>query len=667
MKMMIWKELRENLKWAALGFLVLSLAEIFALVQGQQSSGSSETDLTLCGSAFLMVSSLGCSAVGVALGALQILPELRRDRWAVLLHRPISRGRILLDKIVGGLLLYFLATAAPLLISIIYVALPGRFAAPFLPGMAWPAISDLFLGMSFYLGALLISLNRGSWFGFRGLLAFALIPIFYLQMVAPNLFVAPFVASLVLTVAAVGSIKTNGSMRARGMWGKAALVSVALVASQTFLILLQMVLSAIPTGERRGFADTINYVLTADGNIAQLKYNEEGFPVETSINGTPVPRIRNPTYFVSLSAGFSDENRLGRSVVNAGPRDLWNYVKWVNWRNEGPENWFLLIQQNYFVGYDKQSGRRVGIVDREGFHPPGAVPKPFEHRVFSAAWSAAPPSLFWSGGKLYGIDFGERTLKPLVNFGSEAIYGSEILEELEMPPRFLAVTLANEIRVLDLKSGAIVKIPYAHDVRIWSVIYLAALPAMDRLFVEYQTNTDQQKPIFVDEVDLKGAVIGSHTLKDRSYLLPSPGIADRFAEFITPPIAAVAFLAPDAFKAKDSGARARMWKDAIAAFVLSAATGFLALVWARRAGFPEKTCRRWAALVALLGVPGLLTFRLTGGFPTRVPCPSCERSRPIEGEMCPACHEAWGAPSASGIEIFDAFGAAGRGTPNGAV
>ena len=129
MKTIIWKELRENLRWSALALLCLTLAEIYALCQQRNhaTGGDVYNNLTVCSSAFLMVTSFGYSLVGAALGVVQILPELRRDQWAALLHRPVSRSAIFFGKVCAGLLLYFLATAPPLLASVAYAAAPGQF------------------------------------------------------------------------------------------------------------------------------------------------------------------------------------------------------------------------------------------------------------------------------------------------------------------------------------------------------------------------------------------------------------------------------------------------------------------------------------------------------------------------------------------------------------
>ena len=73
MKAIIWKELRENFKWATLALLALTLAEFYFLA-GERHNLQSFNGITLCSSSFLLVTAFGCSAIGALLGALQILP-----------------------------------------------------------------------------------------------------------------------------------------------------------------------------------------------------------------------------------------------------------------------------------------------------------------------------------------------------------------------------------------------------------------------------------------------------------------------------------------------------------------------------------------------------------------------------------------------------------------
>ncbi len=171
MKTLCWKELRENYRWALLAMLALGFAQWYALHQGEEkySLGYSWNGkgLLLDSDPFLAVTTFGCAAAGLLLGFIQILPELRRDRWASLLHRPVSRGVVFRGKVAGGLGLYALATVPSFLFSVWLVATPGHFAAPFVPAMALAGVADICAGTAFYFAALAMTLPRGVWFGTR--------------------------------------------------------------------------------------------------------------------------------------------------------------------------------------------------------------------------------------------------------------------------------------------------------------------------------------------------------------------------------------------------------------------------------------------------------------------------------------------------------------------
>ncbi len=231
MKSIIWKELRENLKWAALGFLCLLLADVFTLSFRRSMAGDRFNGITLCNDTFLLVSAFGCSAIGAILGALQILPELRRDQWASLLHRPISRHAILVGKVIAGLILYGLATGLPLLASAVYVAMPGHFPAPFVPGLIAPPASDLLLGTVFYFTALLIGLHSGRWFASRGAFALGAVAVMGIHLAGLWPFALPLGAAVTLFIAAWGAMQ--GAVSVRGGFSRFALGLIVLVGVAT--------------------------------------------------------------------------------------------------------------------------------------------------------------------------------------------------------------------------------------------------------------------------------------------------------------------------------------------------------------------------------------------------------------------------------------------------
>jgi len=230
MKAMLWKELRENFKWAILAMIGLTLAEIYGLYYHDPNNFQDRGVTSLCKSTFLMATTFGCALTGLFLGFLQILPEQRRDQWAALLHRPVTRGVIFRGKVVAGLFLYLVATIPPFLASLWLVATPGHFVSPFVPGTMLAPVVDMCAGLVYYFAALFLTLHRSSWFGARILALFAAV---HLSLYIPtyedsfsHIVEAAVLMGLALFTAAWGAMLSNGSFRDRPWLGKVALVAV---------------------------------------------------------------------------------------------------------------------------------------------------------------------------------------------------------------------------------------------------------------------------------------------------------------------------------------------------------------------------------------------------------------------------------------------------------
>ena len=190
---MLWtiikKEVRENLPWALLGLAVLSLAYIGTL--RSQDMGIGEYIPLLRGS--LLSATVAIYAIfGAALGLLQTVPEAMRGTYAALVHLPLSRGKILLGKALAGAGLYLAAGGIPLIAAVIWVAIPGHYAAPFVLEMAGAVTANLFCGLTFYCAGLLAGNHQGRWYATRGaglvsalvvLFAIHAVPLFWLAMV----------------------------------------------------------------------------------------------------------------------------------------------------------------------------------------------------------------------------------------------------------------------------------------------------------------------------------------------------------------------------------------------------------------------------------------------------------------------------------------------------
>ena len=678
MKTIIWKELRENWKWAALALLCLALAKIGTLHQQRDDENNMFYGLTLCSSSFLLVTSFGCAIVGAALGAVQILPELRRDQWAALLHRPVSRRTIFLGKAIAGLLLYFLATALPLLAAVIYVATPGQFAGPLVPGMIYPAASDVALGMVFYFAALLVSLFRGPWYGRRALLALAVVPVFVLHLATSWGFLLPIIASAILMTAAGAVMEGNGQVKDRTVIGRYCFLLVLFLGVGTGLIFLSMGISLLPGGTDHSVYSYQHFVVTKDGRVLMGSERGDGSAISlTDMDGKPVTDERyigndsRGTFCPNMTLGWdlTEGNSYRQPYLMRYPRNLQNYVLGANANSYGSaEYWYLLVQKNYFVGYDKLSHRCIGICDREGFHPAGTAPKPFPIGLRIGDYNSNP-YFYFSGGQLYAFDFSERTMKLLITVPNGDVYGAVGAQAEPGKTAFIGVAWEKGIEFLQPDGTAIVSIPYGHDLAIWSNIALAVTPDEKRIFVEYERGfrdieahpERKAVPAFVDEIDLQGKVVNSY----RMVIEPQAarhGWAERVTAVALPPVPVGLYVA-HTLQAKNevpeypifvASPGMEHWRRLlITAFSCGALLAVVTFFWARRAGFAAARAWRWAIFVFCLGLPGFLTVRLGAGWPTRVPCPQCARRRSIAADECQECHQTWPTPESNGTEIFE--------------
>ena len=154
MKALIQKELRELVKAAVLGLVILALF----LLQDYHAYARAMRELALGGAGAGGYSPLAeggllnetfyfCAILGAVLGWLQIHNERRGDLWSFLVHRPVTRTQIFLAKIAAGAGLYVLAAGAPLAAFILWGIIPGHIAAPFEWAMLLPILARFLVGL----------------------------------------------------------------------------------------------------------------------------------------------------------------------------------------------------------------------------------------------------------------------------------------------------------------------------------------------------------------------------------------------------------------------------------------------------------------------------------------------------------------------------------------
>ncbi len=668
MKALIWKELRENFPWALLACFAMLLAEIYS-VSAKFDPGSAD-GFSLCASLFLMATSLGCPLVGAALGALQILPEQRRDQWAALLHRPAPRGVIFLGKAIAGLLLYFFATLIPFAAATGYVAMPHEFPAPFVPGMMIPGLTDLVPGVVAYFAAILLCMGRGKWFGARGMAVLAFVGVLYLHVAAGWSYpILTLIALLLFAVAAWGAMLANGPAGAMPLAARISQAIVVLAGAQTALMLLA--LSAFHLAQSRNPNDYFfmgEFVILDDGRVIEMRganpdepYSDlDGKPIELGPDESPnsffeLP-VAGPLFPLMLSGG---EHR----------RNINRYAATIPIAPEAPEYWFLLTRDYYLVGYDKLSHRCIGFLDRQGFKPPGSHLVPFATPVAEppGPWAWGSTQMLVSGSRVYLVDFSERSMNLVFDGGPSAVQGAALFGDNFNRRNFIAVAVDDQIRILDKSGNQLFSFPLPGQGRDFNWCSIGANKAGDRISVQ----TSQEDPNFPASRGYESYAANLYVYDAKGTLLHTYSMAGHkpatfewsrgLPRYCVPPAAAVV---SEIYSRFHPGVVyydpnwlplflpfQRPWTVLL---VIASILAIAAFFRAWYAGLSLRSAAGWTAFTLLLGPAGFIAFLSLADFPVRIRCPFCGHKRAIRMENCPHCRQPWTMPQRNGSEIYDA-------------
>jgi len=161
---LVWKEVREMWVWAAGAGILFGaeLAYIFGIATGRLPG----VDVLVVIALMVGIVALFTPALcGVALGFQQFHWGGRRDSWAFLVHRPVSRWQIFWIKAGVGAVLYLVA-----------LGLPFAGLAWWIGGVSRPAdwehpmmfvAADILVGLAYYFAGAVMALRKARWFGSR--------------------------------------------------------------------------------------------------------------------------------------------------------------------------------------------------------------------------------------------------------------------------------------------------------------------------------------------------------------------------------------------------------------------------------------------------------------------------------------------------------------------
>lgn len=682
MKALVWKELRENAKWALLAMIALGGAELYALHHTEQSPDFYFNDgITLCKKPFLAATMFGSAAIGVLLGLLQVLPELKRDRWAALLHRPVSRGQFFWGKAAAGLLLYFFATGLPFLISVWLVATPGNFATPFVPEMIRPGLADLAAGMAYYFAALALALQGGPIVA-RGLPLFAALHVSFFAL-DENLFrvavEAALAMALVLCFAGWGAIHGRESLRSRPWIGRIAFLIVAFYGvcgvgdlAKSFGGLLG----------RAGDQKYFYWQILADGVPARLASVNSVLVAATDVEGKPfVERKYQPDRIQSHRLGYNTTSQFIGDSHGWRPRRYESSYRETSaylyasspYSHPRLEQWFHLQKENRYVGflpYEKKAFATLGV---GGFAPANSQAPGFAKDVDTSQFQNGVLAIA-EGDSLRYAFLAKQEIRDVALPAPGPLFGmsNAWAQRASGSVSFLGVALGAGMAVFDGKGGLVAMLPYHYDTDRWGAISMGVGAGMDRFILQYEPSawidgkTKKTMPSYVETLDAKGNVLASFTLPPLPPTVNPPQRSTLLAQRMQSP---AFFFGEMLYRKIGAALGSTRLRDALAAqlgrdfkktreigtiiVLLAAALAGVTFFWARRAQLPRRRAGLWAASVFLFGLPGFIVFWLAGERPCTVPCPSCRRPRRIDETHCAHCAAAWPEIARAGTEIFE--------------
>lgn len=683
MKSLLWKELRENLKWALLGMVALGAALFYGLYQtpyGQMSFSSYE-GITLLRKPFLLVTTFGFPLVGLFLGLVQVLPELKRDRWAALLHRPVSHQMIYSGKIAAGMILYGIAAVLPFAIVVWLVATPGNFAAPFVPGLLLAGVADLLVGLVYYFAAFAMTLQRRSW-PERVLPLLAALYVSYFVL-GTSLFRVAAESALAMVfalgVASWGIIRKPESLTERGWLPRLALIAVMFYGICGLGELGRALLEAVGPEPRREF---VRYEITKGGVPVRFTFLNGVLTSVTDSTGQPLSdpklskeRARNQVINLNQASGYiGDSHGWKPREWQPSYRQTSKYLQVGDtYQFPQPEQWFGFLPDRSWICYAPFTKRPVVRLDVEGFQDLSVVPKPFseEDQIESlrsdcfVIWNEEGVRLAYLA-KRQMVDL--QLPAPLPIFGIANVWANSDTGSV----RASAFALNDGLAIYDDRETLLAFLPYAEDVSKWGRIDVGINDTRDRLYLWYQPSVwikpkeSRAMPSFLHEVDLQGNVLKSTTLEQ----LPQLPLARSLTQVLTQRLQSPALFFGEmgyrkvgemmgSTRLRDA-LRSQLvdrWKqtrtDMVWMLGLSGLCAALACFLGARAGLSKRTLMAWTVFVLGFNLAGLLVFRLAVDWPRRVTCESCKKPRPIHRNLCPCCGKEWDPPVLTGTEIID--------------
>lgn len=680
MKSLLWKEFRENAKWAA--FPLLLFGGILA-VYGPRPCLDGQ---------FLMLVSAVAALFGGVLGFLQVSGESQGDRRALLLHRPLSASRIFLSKALVGTAIYLAALGLPLVANVVWSMIPGNIAEPFRWHNVLPWLADILTGLVYYFAGMLMAQRQGRWYGSRCL---GFPAAFLASLLVWNVtefwqaIAAILVCSAVMAVAAWGSFTTGGAYKPQPLIAKAALAFTLLMGLSVLSVAGKSQLGLVLIDRNYSY-----YHMDRGGQLLIVHHLSNGDLRATDLDGRDLADFQ-PQHLASnealaqrmapLTGGATVRSRSYRTGNGA-------YVYFWNETIPRGEKWFFVADQGRLVGYDSRK-RRIGSIGPDGFALAGEpATQRFEGKLFYSSFlnTVRPAYYLAFPSRVYAVDVGRREVKTLFTAAAnETVLWAEPWRDDREEDSLAFICSDQSVHVVDEAGQRLLSAPLAYDRATYGSVRLRCLVDPRRYSVWYSPSqqagiaAQQSAPQHFLEYDAHGKKIGQQTVPGSpSYhvspaqpcfgLISSPGelavllavTGETLFAKNTPPDAEISPLSwylghfallflPDAVQL-DQGWGSGQVRTYGALVLLSAAVCAIAcFLLARRFAVSRARCLGWTLCGLLFGPVGLLLMLAVQEWPATIACHACGKPRLVDRDRCEHCGADQSQPEADGTEIFE--------------
>jgi len=641
MRAIIFKELRENAKWALLMLLGLAAAMAYAIY-------TDHSGFSLVSSAMEMVTGLGFPVVGFALGLLQILQDQRRGRWEFLTHRPISRTEIFFAKVLAGAALYLLAATVPLAAVTGWVATPGHLAAPFDWHMVLPRLGDLFEGLMWYATGLLVAARKARWIGSRLMpIGLALIVAVLAWALPLNFWEALLILSggiLVILPAAWATFDAGGIYESQPAITRflqvinveAGLALCVLLVTAILISLIQF-LNPGPIRPYEAYRiDVIGRVLRHA--LVSGRYFLQGRGVGATV-GDPSLAMA----YLSLQGYPSEESPWQERRTDWGLQGSDPYIRYLGYGNYFPwtVQWFYVVQRRTIEGFDGDSHRFIGSIGPNGFVPAPQPAPAFPDPIYPQSFQSIAPGRTAA----YRLDLNRHEIHAILKTTPQdpILAIGPLYKHDQYRDTGTVIVTNNNVHILQNDHESC-RIPMEHS----APYSLAIGQTRDGRFILFYTiayDDPSHRSDWVVEADPHGQIVRRTGLAP---LPPSytgdPWWIEGVRALAWPPFLLVII-------AFTRGLIDRV--DVAVVSIMAVASARAVVPLCRRYVLDRRATILWIIAALLLGLPGVLALLSLRQLPARTICPSCGKPRVVTREACEHCGAPVGRPPMHGIEVFE--------------